>query len=145
MAEPRELDEPDLKGAIESLKSVLIAPQTLEAWAVQRRVFALTHRRLLIGATSARRIALTRGVIGGFDLTAILWQDLEEVTLSVGLLARAARACVWAARRISPRTVPPGRGVCSSPDCASRRRSTASVSRRLTSSPACMDGIPTEL
>jgi hypothetical protein len=94
MAEPRQLDEPDLKGAIESLKSVLIAPQTLEAWAVQRRVFALTHPRLLIGATSARRIALTRGVIGGFDLTAILWQDLEEVTLSVGLLgARLVRAC----------------------------------------------------
>jgi hypothetical protein len=86
MAEPRELDEPDLKGAIESLKSVLIPPQTLEAWAVQRRVFALTHRRLLIGATSGWRIALTRGVIGGFDLTAILWQDPEEVTLGVGLL-----------------------------------------------------------
>ena len=81
-----ELDEPDLMGAIESLKSVLIRPQTLEAWALQRRVFALPHRRLLIGATSGRRIALTRGVTGGFDLTAILWQDLEEVRLGVGLL-----------------------------------------------------------
>lgn len=86
MDEPLDFNEPDLKGAIESLKSVLIAAETLEAWAVQRRVFALTHRRLLIAATSGRLIALTRRLIGGFDLTGIRWQDLEEVTLSVGLV-----------------------------------------------------------
>ena len=86
MAEGFDLDEPDLKGAIESLKSVLIPAETLEAWAVQRRIFALTHRRLLIAATSGRLIALTRRLIGGFDITGIRWQDLEEVTLSVGLI-----------------------------------------------------------
>src|SRR5204863_12722 len=37
------------------LRSVLIPGETLEAWAIQRRIFALSHRRVLIAATSGRR------------------------------------------------------------------------------------------
>jgi hypothetical protein len=69
----------------------------LEAWAVQRRPFALTHRRILVAATSGRLIRIVRHLIGGFDVTDIRWQDLEEVTLRVGIFAasltvRAGRA-----------------------------------------------------
>ena len=46
--------EPGLRRAMDHLQSVLIPGESLEAWAVQRRVFALKHRRLLVAATSGR-------------------------------------------------------------------------------------------
>ncbi len=89
--------EPGLARPLEHLRSILIPNETLEAWAIQHRIFALTHRRLLIAATSGRLILLTRKLLGGFDVSDIRWQDLEEVTLRVGmlgadLLIRAGRA-----------------------------------------------------
>jgi hypothetical protein len=81
------LTEPGLQRPLEYLRSILIPAETLEAWAVQHRLFALTHRRMLVGATSGRLILLTRHLIGGFDVTDIRWQDLEEVTLRVGIFA----------------------------------------------------------
>jgi len=94
---PVEPAEPGLSRPLEHLRSVLIPAETLEAWAVQRRVFALTHRRILIAATSGRLIMLTRHLLGGYDVTDIRWQDLEEVTLHVGIFGanlsiRAGRA-----------------------------------------------------
>ena len=79
--------EPGLGRAMEHLQSVLIAGETLEAWAVQRRVFALKHRRLLVAATSGRLICIARKLIGGFDLHDIRWQDLEDVKLRVGIFS----------------------------------------------------------
>jgi hypothetical protein len=85
--DPAAMDEMGLERPLAELRSVLIAGETLEAWAVQRRVYALTHRRLLIAATSGRLVVLARRLLGGFDVTTIRWQDLEEVTLSVGMLS----------------------------------------------------------
>jgi Bacterial PH domain len=77
----------DLAGPLGQLRGVLIPGETLEAFAIQRRLFALTHRRILIAATSGRLVVLTRKLFGGFDVTTIRWQDLEEVTLHVGMLS----------------------------------------------------------
>jgi hypothetical protein len=77
----------DLAGPLAQLRGVLIPGETLEAFAIQRRLFALTHRRILIAATSGRLVVLTRKLLGGFDVTTIRWQDLEEVTLHVGMLS----------------------------------------------------------
>src|SRR6202042_3685402 len=95
--------EPGLERPLEHLRSILIPSETLEAWAIQRRIFALTHRRLLIAATSGRLILLTRKLVGGFDVSNIRWQDLEEVTLRVGvfgadLLVRAGKATDFASQ-----------------------------------------------
>jgi hypothetical protein len=79
--------EPSLQRPIEYLRSVLIPTETLEAWAVQHRLFALSHRRVLVAATSGRLIMITRHLISGFDVSDIRWQDLEEVTLRVGIFA----------------------------------------------------------
>lgn len=79
------MSDPDVRAAAEHLRSVMIPSETLEAWALQRRVFALTHRRVLVAATSGRLIAVRRRLIGGFDVDDIRWQDLEEVTLRVGI------------------------------------------------------------
>ncbi|HEY8052167.1 MAG: hypothetical protein ACHQD6_02530 [Steroidobacterales bacterium] len=87
MSESADTNAPDVSGPLAQLRSVLIAGETLEAWVIQRRLYALTHRRVLIAATSGRLIVLTRRLLGGFEVTSIRWQDLEEVTLRVGMLA----------------------------------------------------------
>ena len=97
MREGREMDEEGLERPLAQLRSVLIVGETLQAWAIQRRIFAVTHRRLLIAATSGRLVVLVRGLLGGFDVSTIRWQDLEEVTLRVGVIGadlalRAAKA-----------------------------------------------------
>src|SRR6266403_4293995 len=78
-------DEPGLHKPLEYLRSVLIPSETLEAWAIQRRIFSLTHRRMLVAATSGRLIVITRKLLGGFDVADVRWQDLEEVALRVGV------------------------------------------------------------
>ena len=80
-----DLVEPGLQRPLEDLKSVLIPAETLEAWAVQRRLFALTHRRILLAATSGRLLWIERRLLGGFDVSNVRWQDLEEVSLHVGI------------------------------------------------------------
>jgi Bacterial PH domain len=87
MSEAFDPVEPSLQRPLEYLRSVLIPTETLEAWAVQHRLFALTHRRVLVAATSGRLIMITRHLLGGFDVSDIRWQDLEEVTLRVGIVA----------------------------------------------------------
>lgn len=86
MSDATAMDGGDLEKPLADLRSVLIPAETLEAWAIQRRIFALTHRRLLIAATSGRLVVLVRRLLGGFDVSTIRWQDLEEVTLRVGVI-----------------------------------------------------------
>jgi hypothetical protein len=78
-------NEPGLDQALADLHSVLIPSETVEAWATQRRVFALTHRRMVIAATSGRLIWLVRRLVSGFDVVNLRWQDLSEVSLRVGV------------------------------------------------------------
>jgi hypothetical protein len=86
MSDPLFADEAGAHKALTDLRSVLIAGESVEAWAIQRRVFALTHRRVLVAATSGRLIVVSRPLLGGFNLASVRWQDLEEVTLRVGVL-----------------------------------------------------------
>jgi|SRR5215469_10932412 len=79
--------EQGVERPLAQLRSLLIPGEMLEAWAIQLRPFALLHRRQLIAATSGRLIVLTRKLLGGFDVATIRWQDLEEVTLRVGVLS----------------------------------------------------------
>ena len=90
-------EEEGLDKPLADLRSVLIAGETIEAWAVQRRMFALNHRRVMVAATSGRLVIISRPLLGGFELVSVRWQDLEEVTLRVGVFAadlgvRAGRA-----------------------------------------------------
>ena len=87
-----------VRRALEHLSSVLTANETLKAWAIQRRLFALKQRRLVVAATSGRFLALKRGMFGGFTLTDIRWQDLKEVKIEVGIIG----ACLTLAAFASP-------------------------------------------
>jgi len=62
MTDPAVMDE-DAARPLADLRSVLIPGESLEAWAIQRRL------------------------LGGFDVSTIRWQDLEEVTLRVGVIS----------------------------------------------------------
>jgi hypothetical protein len=70
---------------MEHLQSILIDGETLDAWAAERRLFALTHRRTIVAATSGRFLALKRGLIGGFGLIDMRWQDLKDAAIRVGI------------------------------------------------------------
>ncbi len=54
---------------------------------MQHRLFALTHRRACIAATSGRFISLNRRLLGGYESADIRWQDLKETRISAGILA----------------------------------------------------------
>jgi len=78
-------DGPRVEEALGYITSMLVPGETLEAWTIQRRLFALTHRRSLVAATSGRFIGITRGLFGGFNPIDFRWQDLKEAKLRVGV------------------------------------------------------------
>jgi len=73
--------------ALDHLSSILVPGETIEAIAVQRRFFALTHPRQLVVATSGRLIDMKRGMFGGFHPLSIRWQDLKEARVEEGPLS----------------------------------------------------------
>jgi PH (Pleckstrin Homology) domain-containing protein len=88
MADPAAgADDSGLGGAFATLRGLLTSGETLEAWAAQRRIYALTHRRICIAATSGRFISLQRRLFGGYDSADIRWQDLKETRISAGIIA----------------------------------------------------------
>jgi PH (Pleckstrin Homology) domain-containing protein len=91
MPDSAVLDERGLRPALAKLESILVKDEVVEAWAAQRRWFALTHRRLIVAATNNRLIALRRGLIGGFEYSDLRWQDLKEAHVSVGILGATLR------------------------------------------------------
>lgn len=82
----RDVDS-GLARALATLQGLLTSGETLEAWAAQRRIYALTHRRTCIAATSGRFISLNRRLLGGYESADIRWQDLRETRISAGILA----------------------------------------------------------
>jgi Bacterial PH domain len=78
---------PGLDHILTMLQGLLTAGESLEAWAVQHRLFALTHRRACIAATSGRFISLKRRLLGGYTSADIRWQDLKETRISAGIIS----------------------------------------------------------
>jgi hypothetical protein len=79
-------DDQGAHRALDTLRGLLTAGETVEAWAMQHRLFALTHRRMCIAATSGRFISLSRRLLGGYDSADIRWQDLKETRIQAGML-----------------------------------------------------------
>lgn len=69
--------------AIAEFASLMVPGESIEAYAVQRRLFALFHRRTLICATSGRFIGMSRGLFGGFNPETVRWQDIKDVEIKV--------------------------------------------------------------
>ena len=84
---PPQVADPGAEPALRILRGLLTTGETLDAWAVQHRLFALTHRRACIAATSGRFISLSRRLLGGYESADIRWQDLKETRIRAGILA----------------------------------------------------------
>jgi hypothetical protein len=84
---PASADDPRLAGAVQHLNALLVPGETLVAYAVQRRLFALMHRRVLVAATSGRLIRIQRGLFGGYSPVDMRWQDIESAHLRVGIFS----------------------------------------------------------
>src|ERR1700761_9579768 len=87
MAEQITSTEQGLERALATLSGLLTPGETLEAWETQLRLFALTHRRACIAATSGRFISLRRRLLGGYESEDIRWQDLKETRISAGIVS----------------------------------------------------------
>jgi len=72
--------------ALARISSILVLGETIEAYAVQRRIFAMKHRRDIVIATSGRLILMKRGFFGGFSVQDVRWQDIKDARIAVGIL-----------------------------------------------------------
>jgi len=79
--------DPSARRALGTLQGLLTAGETVEAFALQHRLFSLTHPRTCIAATSGRFIALNRHLFGGYESEDIRWQDLKETHIRAGIIA----------------------------------------------------------
>jgi hypothetical protein len=79
-------DDVRLAQAVQHLNALLVTGETLVAYAVQRRLFALLHRRILVAATTGRLIQIHRGLFGGYSPIDMRWQDIESAHLRVGII-----------------------------------------------------------
>jgi hypothetical protein len=89
-----DAQEPGISRALAALQSLLIPGEELETHAIQRRIFALTHRRTIVGATSGRLIAVTRGLFGDYAPEDVRWQDVQDAQLRVGILGATLSVAV---------------------------------------------------
>ncbi len=79
------VEDVNVVAGLKELNGLLVPGERLLAYAVQRRIFALSHRRIIVGATTGRLIGLSRGLIGGYTPFDVRWQDLRDVSIRAGI------------------------------------------------------------
>ena len=80
-----EAGDARLSTGLAELNGLLVPGERLLAYAVQRRLFALSHRRVIAAATTGRFIGLLRGLLGGYVPYDVRWQDLKDVNIRAGV------------------------------------------------------------
>jgi hypothetical protein len=85
LGEQARSEDARIQAALAQLYALLVPGEALLAYAVQRRLFALTHRRVVVGATTGRFVSLSRGLFGGYSLHDVRWQDLRDATVRAGV------------------------------------------------------------
>ncbi len=77
--------------ALSYLESMLVAGESLQSTAIQRRLFALLRRRATVAATSGRLIGMRRGLIGGFTPVDVRWQDIKTAHIRAGIFGSSLK------------------------------------------------------
>ncbi len=80
-----EAEDGRVRAALVQLQALLVPGERLLAYAVQRRLFALTHRRTIAAATSGRFVVLSRALFAGYGLYDVRWQDLRDANVQAGI------------------------------------------------------------
>jgi hypothetical protein len=93
--------------SLEALRSLLIEGERIEASAVQRRLFALKHRRIMVAATTGRLIIVHRGLFGGFTPVDLRWQDLRDASLNVGVFGATLHVAAYRSSDLATAEGPP--------------------------------------
>jgi hypothetical protein len=83
--------ESRIRKALSHLTSLLVPGEVVQTYAVQRRLFALLHRRELVSATTGRLIGMKRSLIAGFTPVDIRWQDIKSARVRVGIFGSDIR------------------------------------------------------
>ncbi len=78
-------EAPRIHNAFRYLLEMLVVGESLECMAIQRRLFAITHRREILSPTTGRLIGMRRGLFGGYTPVDIRWQDIKNVQISSGI------------------------------------------------------------
>lgn len=73
------------QAALQMLQSILIEGEKIQHHAVQRRLFALLNRRVLVAATNNRMVIINRGLLGGFTMLDFRWQDIKDSQIRNGI------------------------------------------------------------
>ena len=68
------------------LQSVLMKDETVIASGLQRRLFALFTRRMLVAITNSRLIEIRRSQLGGFEMKDYQWKDLHDANMSENIV-----------------------------------------------------------
>lgn len=76
-----------MNGPGEQVRSLLVEGEGLRAVALEHRLYALTHRRSVAAATSARFVFMRRPLLGGYQPLDFRWQDLKDAQLEVGMFS----------------------------------------------------------
>ena len=79
--------------------------------AIQRRLFALTHRRRAVAATSGRVIVVQRGLFGGYSPVDFRWQDLRESEVKVGPIAATLVLAAYRSSDLASTEGPPAQVI----------------------------------
>jgi hypothetical protein len=94
--------------SLESLRAMLIPGEEIQAMAVQRRLFALTHRRRAVAATTGRVIVIQRNLFGGYTPIDFRWQDLRESDVKVGAFSAMLVLSAYRSNDLASNEGPPG-------------------------------------
>ena len=89
---------PAANGPREQLDTLLVVGESLLAYGLQHRVYALLHRREVAAATTARFIHMTRPLLGGYHPFDIRWQDLKDARITVGMFTASLTVIYYANR-----------------------------------------------
>jgi len=102
---------PALEKAFKHLTSVLVANEKVEALAIQRRLRALNHRRVVVAVTTGRFIVIRRGLLSGFKMGDVRWQDMHDSKIEVGIFSATIKVLFAGMADMSLCSVKPGSAV----------------------------------
>jgi hypothetical protein len=84
-------EAPRVSAFLERTAGLLVPGERLEAWAVQRRLFALVTRRMFVVATTGRLLVFVRGLVAGYEMRDVRWQDVSSARIRVGIFGADLR------------------------------------------------------